>query len=163
MGLFQDGTVRQHDLRTPHTCSSGACPAPLVRLPHDLSALALSPLAPYQFVVAGESPYVCTAISINACNGTKHLRRFVQGYLFDRRQTSRILQEEWGVPLNSEDITTCVRRFGRKSRAPGERKGQEHVTGARMAVSNGHEVNNTCWIDLLVSYFKLILFAGLIV
>jgi len=57
--VFQDGTVRQHDLRAPrHNCSSGACPPPLVKLPHDLSTLALSPLTPYQFVVAGESPYV---------------------------------------------------------------------------------------------------------
>jgi WD repeat-containing protein 42A len=55
---LQDGTVRQHDLRTPHTCSSGECPTPLVKVPHDLSALALSPLTPYQFVVGGESPYV---------------------------------------------------------------------------------------------------------
>jgi len=50
--------VRQHDLRTSHSCSSGACPAPLVELPHELSTIALSPLTPYQFVVGGESPYV---------------------------------------------------------------------------------------------------------
>lgn len=61
---IQDGTVRQHDLRAPrHTCSSAACPPPLVKLPHDLSTLALSPLTPYQFVVAGEAPYVRIALA----------------------------------------------------------------------------------------------------
>lgn len=50
--------MRQHDLRTSHSCTSGTCPAPLVELPHELSTIALSPLTPYQFVVGGESPYV---------------------------------------------------------------------------------------------------------
>lgn len=50
--------MRQHDLRTSHSCTSGACPAPLVELPHELSTITLSPLTPYQFVVGGESPYV---------------------------------------------------------------------------------------------------------
>ena len=58
MRIRKDGTVRQHDLRTHHRCSSSACPQPLVTLPHDLSALALSPLAPYYFVVGGESECV---------------------------------------------------------------------------------------------------------
>ncbi|KDQ64539.1 hypothetical protein JAAARDRAFT_187861 [Jaapia argillacea MUCL 33604] len=117
--LGEDGAVRQHDLRHPHICGSGACPPPLIQLPRELSAIAQSPLTPYQIVVAGESPY---------------------GYLFDRRQAGRILKEEWGMVPDSDDVVTCVRRFGRKSRGPGERKGSEHVTGARMAESNGHEV-----------------------
>lgn len=50
--------MRQHDLRVPHNCALGNCPAPLVKVDHDLSSIALSPLTPYQFVVAGESPYV---------------------------------------------------------------------------------------------------------
>lgn len=56
----QDGTVRQHDLRAHHTCSTnrGECPAPLVQMDHGLSTLALSPLTPYQFVVAGDSEHV---------------------------------------------------------------------------------------------------------
>jgi len=54
----QDGCVRQHDLRSPHACSS-ECPSPVVKLAHELSTLALSPLTPYQFVVAGDSPFVC--------------------------------------------------------------------------------------------------------
>jgi WD repeat-containing protein 42A len=58
--LSKDGSVRQHDLRTSHNCrNNGSCPAPLVKVNHELSTLALSPLTPYQFVVAGESPYVC--------------------------------------------------------------------------------------------------------
>jgi len=118
--VAEDGTVRQHDLRAPsHACSLEACPPPLVKLPHDLSTLALSPLTPYQFVVAGEAPY---------------------GYLFDRRQARRTLQERWGMSPRNDDMTTCVRRFGRVSRAPGERRGYEHITGARMSSNNGHEI-----------------------
>jgi len=117
--VSEDGSVRQHDLRVPHNCHAGACPAPLVRLNHELSTLALSPLTPYQFVVAGESPY---------------------GYLFDRRHAGRSFQEEWGMLPDSNNVTTCVRRFGRPSRGVGERRGYEHITGAKVASSNGHEV-----------------------
>lgn len=56
--IIKDGSVRQHDLRTSHDCGRGICPSPLVKLNHELSTLTLSPLTPYQFVVAGESPYV---------------------------------------------------------------------------------------------------------
>ncbi|KAF5388192.1 hypothetical protein D9615_000443 [Tricholomella constricta] len=120
----EDGSVRQHDLRTPHDCRRGPCPAPLVKVNHELSALALSPLTPYQFVVAGESPY---------------------GYLFDRRHVGRDLREEWGVPDAADDIdslTTCVRRFGKRKKATDERRNPrpDHITGARMSARNGHEV-----------------------
>ncbi|PCH41019.1 WD40 repeat-like protein [Wolfiporia cocos MD-104 SS10] len=117
--VSEDGTVRQHDLRVPHNCCSGACPAPLIKLNFDLSTIARSPLAPYQLVVAGESPY---------------------GYLFDRRHVGRSFQEEWGMSPDVDNVTTCVRRFGRTSLAEGERAGHEHITGAKMASSNGHEV-----------------------
>ncbi|RPD67162.1 WD40 repeat-like protein [Lentinus tigrinus ALCF2SS1-6] len=117
--VAEDGTVRQHDLRVPHSCAEDACPAPLVQVNHELSTLALSPLTPYQFVVAGSSPY---------------------GYLFDRRHAGRQFREEWGQPPDAGEVTTCVRRFGRRSRGQHERPGVEHVTGARMASSNGHEV-----------------------
>ncbi|KAG1783294.1 WD40 repeat-like protein [Suillus placidus] len=117
--VAEDGQVRQHDLRTSHSCTSGACPAPLVTLPHELSTIALSPLTPYQFVVGGESPYA---------------------HLFDRRHAGRYLHAEWGVPPDADSATTCVRRFGRRSRAKGERKGYEHITGAQMSAWNGHEV-----------------------
>ncbi|KAG2367342.1 WD40-repeat-containing domain protein [Suillus spraguei] len=117
--VAEDGQVRQHDLRTSHSCTSGACPAPLATLPHELSIIALSPLTPYQFIVGGESPYA---------------------HLFDRRHAGRYLHAEWGVPPDADSATTCVRRFGRRSRANGERKGYEHITGARMSAWNGHEV-----------------------
>lgn len=60
----QDGAVIQHDLRTSHRCDRdrGTCPPPLVKLPFDLSTIALSPLAPYLIVVAGEAPHVCVTI-----------------------------------------------------------------------------------------------------
>ncbi|EMD40731.1 hypothetical protein CERSUDRAFT_111309 [Gelatoporia subvermispora B] len=115
----EDGTVRQHDLRVPHDCRTGSCPAPVVKLSHELSTIALSPQTPYQVVVAGESPY---------------------GYLFDRRQVGRFIREEWGMSPDANDLTTCVRRFGRATRGPSERRGYEHITGAKMAQSNGHEV-----------------------
>ncbi|KAG2141736.1 WD40 repeat-like protein [Suillus bovinus] len=117
--VAEDGQVRQHDLRTSHSCTSSSCPAPLVTLPHELSTLSLSPLTPYQFVVGGESPYA---------------------HLFDRRHVGRYLHAEWGVPPDTNSATTCVRRFGRRSRAKGERKGYEHITGVRMSDWNGHEV-----------------------
>ncbi|KAI0352957.1 WD40 repeat-like protein [Trametes cingulata] len=116
--VAEDGSVRQHDLRVPHTCSA-SCPAPLVQLSHELSTLSLSPLTPYQFVIAGASPF---------------------GYLFDRRHAGRHYREEWGQPPDSDEVTTCVRRFGRSTRGPHERRGLEHITGSRMASSNGHEV-----------------------
>ncbi|KAI0750806.1 WD40 repeat-like protein [Daedaleopsis nitida] len=117
--VAEDGSVRQHDLRVFHSCRAESCPAPLVQVNHELSTVALSPLTPYQFVVAGNSPY---------------------GYLFDRRHAGRRFREEWGQPPNDDEVTTCVRRFGRRARGQHERKGNEHITGSRMASSNGHEV-----------------------
>ncbi|KAI6164896.1 WD40 repeat-like protein [Pisolithus thermaeus] len=117
--VSEDGTVRQHDLRTSHVCGGHGCPAPLVKLPHELSTIALSPLTPYQFAVGGESPFA---------------------HLYDRRHIGRYLWEEWGMSPAAADATTCVRKFSRYSRAPGEPKGGEHITGARMSTWNGHEL-----------------------
>ncbi|KZV75173.1 WD40 repeat-like protein [Peniophora sp. CONT] len=130
--VAEDGTVRQHDLRAAHRCRSG-CPAPLVHLRTDLSTLALSPLSPWLFVVAGEASY---------------------GYLFDRRHAGRFIQQEWGVPP-SDDATTCVRRFGRRTRGAGERRGYEHITGARMSSQNGHEVLLSYSSDAIYLYSTL--------
>ncbi|KAG6916290.1 hypothetical protein DXG01_007531 [Tephrocybe rancida] len=124
----EDGTVRQHDLRTPHDCRREACSAPLVNLNHELSTLALSPLTPHLFVVAGESSF---------------------GYLFDRRHAGRNLRMEWGVPESALDagssLTTCVRRFGKPKAPEGapRRRRKDHITGARMSAFNGHEVKPT--------------------
>jgi WD40 repeat protein len=118
LSVGEDGTVRQHDMRVSHQCKIG-CPAPLVKLPHPLSTLSSTPLACHLFVVAGHSPY---------------------GYLFDRRHSGRFIKEEWGVPLKTDDFTTCVRRFGRKSRGWGESRGDEYITGARMSSKSSHEV-----------------------
>lgn len=65
----------------------------------------------------------------------------LQGHLFDRRQLRRTLHATWGINSHSDEITTCVRRFGRKSVAPGGRRRGDHITGAQMAASNGHEVS----------------------
>ncbi|KAJ7638848.1 WD40 repeat-like protein [Roridomyces roridus] len=114
--VSEDGTVRQHDLRTPpHDCSEDACPPPLIKVDFPLSTMAFSSLTSYQFVVAGESEY---------------------GYLFDRRHAGRFLKEERGMVENG--MTHCVRRFGRRS--PNSGGYREHITGARMSSQNGHEL-----------------------
>ncbi|KAF9453071.1 WD40 repeat-like protein [Macrolepiota fuliginosa MF-IS2] len=118
--VSEDGTVRQHDLRTPHNCRQNACPMPLLKLNIDLSTLSLSTLTPYQFVVSGESPY---------------------GYLFDRRNIGRRIEEEWGVPSSTEEMTTCVRRFGRGLKPEKKKRfSRDYITGSRMSNYNGHEV-----------------------
>lgn len=136
--LSKDGTVRQHDLRTNHRCSAGTCPPPLVTLPHPLSSLALSPLTPYQFVVAGEAPHVSRAPFCSFFFVQRLTNGWLgcQGYLFDRRQ----LRAGWRMSAGTDDFVNCVRRFGRRKRGPGEVRGGEHITGARVSRSNGHEV-----------------------
>ncbi|KIJ56646.1 hypothetical protein M422DRAFT_22796 [Sphaerobolus stellatus SS14] len=130
--VAEDGTVRQHDLRTPHRCSrrNDVCPPPLLSLPMPLSTISMSRLTPYYFVVAGESPYA---------------------YLFDRRHSGRRIKEEWGID-NSDDLTTCVRRFGRKEISENETPGHEHVTGSRMSQYNGHELLLSYSVDGVYLY-----------
>ncbi|KZO97971.1 WD40 repeat-like protein, partial [Calocera viscosa TUFC12733] len=118
LSVSQDGTVRQHDLRTSHTCRTG-CPPPLIKVPHQLFAIARSSLTPFYFVVAGSSPY---------------------GHLFDRRMIPRLLKEEWGVKAHDDELAQAVRRFGRRNIPTYEKARDAHVTGSRMAESNGHEV-----------------------
>lgn len=113
-----------------------------MKIGHELSTLSLSPLTPYHFVVAGESPYVRV---FSVCGALEpHRPQIRQGYLFDRRQVGRVLQEEWGMASQaSEDLTTCVRRFGRvgKTSSGQSWRRRDHITGARMSNGNGHEVN----------------------
>ncbi|KAK0190897.1 WD40-repeat-containing domain protein [Armillaria mellea] len=114
--VSEDGTVRQHDLRTSHSCRTG-CPAPLVQVDFELSSLAMSPLTPYQFVVAGDSD----------C-----------GYLFDRRHLRTTTQPS---SVFSTELTTCVRRFGRpEPTVDAENRRRQHITGARMSSHAGDEV-----------------------
>lgn len=62
-----------------------------------------------------------------------------QGFLYDRRHSRRAIEARWGgLPRTGEEITTCVRKFGRKPND--ETFGRLHITGARMSTSNGHEV-----------------------
>ncbi len=63
---------------------------------------------------------------------------YLQGYLFDRRQAGRYLHEEWGVPPDSGSVVTCIRKFGRVSPKELDR---DHITGTRMAKTNGYEVS----------------------
>ncbi|KAJ7904554.1 WD40 repeat-like protein [Mycena olivaceomarginata] len=116
--VAEDGTVRQHDLRQNHQCNYDSCPPPLIQLDFELSGLSLSPLTPFQFVVAGESPY---------------------GYLFDRRQMGRFLMEEKGMVENG--MTHCIRRFGRPAGAVEFDGIREHITGARMSSQNAYHAD----------------------
>ncbi|EJU06204.1 WD40 repeat-like protein [Dacryopinax primogenitus] len=118
LSVSQDGTVRQHDLRMPHTCRTG-CPPPLIKVPHQLFAISRSSLTPYYFVVAGSSPYA---------------------HLFDRRMIPRLLEDEWGVQAQDDELAQAVRRFGRRTIPTYEKARDAHVTGTRMAESNGHEL-----------------------
>ncbi|KAF8812472.1 WD40 repeat-like protein [Phlegmacium glaucopus] len=118
LSISEDGTVRQHDLRTYHNCRTETCPAPLVEIGHSLSTLAISPLTPHQFVVAGDGPY---------------------GYLYDRRYLRQIIESEWGAfPRAGQEATTCIRKFGRSTEHTTQWR--DHITGSRMSRSNGHEV-----------------------
>ena len=57
--VSEDGTVRQHDLRRPHTCRT-QCPEPLFTAPRgvDLYSLSVSTVTPYMFAVAGRTDVV---------------------------------------------------------------------------------------------------------
>ncbi|KAG0709673.1 WD40 repeat-like protein [Suillus ampliporus] len=154
--VAEDGQVRQHDLRTSHSCASGACPVPLVTLPHELSTIALSPLTPYQFVVGGESPYVrvchlmfmgLVAILCRLRFSLIHLVGFIILTIAIPRRTCSTagMRAVTCVQNGACHLMQTVQQhasggFGRRSRAKGERKGYEHVTGARMSAWNGHEV-----------------------
>lgn len=92
--VSEDGTVRQHDLRTTHQCRT-QCPAPLMEAPAGISlyTLSVSKLNPYLFTVAGTSPYA---------------------YLQDRRMV-RLAANEWGSQRDQGGNVQCVRRFGLSS------------------------------------------------
>jgi len=92
----------------------------------------MSSLSPYYFACAGESPF---------------------GFLFDRRMIGRAIFAEWGVPGDESHVRTCVRRFGRASRGPGERPGTEHVTGARMSNENAEELLLSYSADAVYRYY----------
>ncbi|KAG7531942.1 hypothetical protein FFLO_04010 [Filobasidium floriforme] len=121
--VSEDGTVRQHDLRTHHRCRTGPrrgtnCPVPLLEAPGgiELYTLSVSKLNPYLFTVAGTSEYA---------------------FLQDRRMTRQISQE-WSHQVDPESQVQCVRRFGlppgesgvtRRSRWGSPR----HITAVRMS------------------------------
>lgn len=126
--------MRQHDLRAPvHSCApeGGTCSAPLVKLSHRLFSMSIAPSAPHQLVVAGDQPYVCFTSPLMSSSAHSP-----QGYLFDRRQIGRLLQTEWGVPVEDGSFTTCVRRFSIKAKP----SMHDYITAARISPSNGHEV-----------------------
>lgn len=123
--VSEDGTVRQQDLRRPHTCRSD-CPDPLFRAPAgvDLYSLSVSPLTPYTFAVCGQTDCI---------------------YICDRRMTVHQVPS-WGPHTRQAGQVSCVRRLGlpekewsgvsSRSRAYSER----HVTSVKMSADNSGEV-----------------------
>ncbi|GAA5847928.1 hypothetical protein JCM9279_003494 [Rhodotorula babjevae] len=130
----EDGTVRQHDLRTHHVCrcnqfdddsSDSTCPPPLVSYGPGLSlySLTISKMRPHLFVVAGTSPFA---------------------YLHDRRMLGRRMQRDWHLAPSalspSSSLTQCVRRFG----LPDDPDPYAHIVAAKLSPTRPR--------DLLVSY-----------
>ncbi|BGP18284.1 hypothetical protein JCM10213v2_006344 [Rhodosporidiobolus nylandii] len=137
----EDGTVRQHDLRTTHTCRTARlgsqpqanCPPPLASYGGGMSlySLSVSKLRPHLFVVAGTSPYA---------------------FLHDRRMLRpSSFEHTWGFTptsassSSSADLTTCVRRFGVPSpSSPWNGEIKNHIVATKLSPSKPNE--------LLVSY-----------
>ncbi|KAI5454410.1 hypothetical protein NCC49_004463 [Naganishia albida] len=112
--VSEDGTVRQHDLRTTHNCRS-ACPPPLMTTLSSIQlySLSVSKINPYLFTVAGTSPYA---------------------FLQDRRMV-RPMKEEWatggfvGGEADQGQKVHCVRRFGLDPNAEEEEDAAGEVEG----------------------------------
>ncbi|ODO10316.1 hypothetical protein I350_02545 [Cryptococcus amylolentus CBS 6273] len=126
--VSEDGTVRQHDLRLPHSCSAGLCPEVLFNAPKgvDLYSLSVSPVMPWMFTVAGtaEHAFVC-----------------------DRRMTPSSSSSSWGPNTRSDGQVHCVRRLGLPNEEwervlPGRRRfgGDRHISSVRMSGERGDEV-----------------------
>ncbi|GAA5823881.1 hypothetical protein JCM3770_000202 [Rhodotorula araucariae] len=133
----EDGTVRQHDLRTHHVCrrnpyqraDDASCPPPLAEYNGlSLYSLTISKLRPHLFVVAGTSPYA---------------------YLHDRRMLRAPMQRDWHLPRSalspssSSDLTQCVRRFGLPEEDNPARS-RAHIVAAKLSPRRPR--------DLLLSY-----------
>ncbi|KAK6909578.1 hypothetical protein I203_103599 [Kwoniella mangroviensis CBS 8507] len=126
--VSEDGTVRQHDLRRPHTCRS-QCPEPLFYAPKgvDLYSLSVSTVTPHIFAVAGrtDSAFIC-----------------------DRRMLPR-QNPSWGPNIRSSGQVHCVRKLGlpndewdtvapnNGNRLFGE---ERHITCVKMSPQNADEV-----------------------
>ncbi|OXG48096.1 hypothetical protein J010_04775 [Cryptococcus neoformans] len=126
--VSEDGTVRQHDLRRPHSCSS-ECPEALFQAPRgvDLYSLSVSTVTPHIFAVAGTSPYA---------------------YICDRRMLPR-QTPSWGPYIKSAGDVYCVRKLGLPDEewetvSPRGRRrlfdGERHVSCVKMSGENADEV-----------------------
>ncbi|WWC94713.1 hypothetical protein V866_001561 [Kwoniella sp. B9012] len=126
--VSEDGTVRQHDLRRPHTCRS-QCPEPLFYAPKgvDLYSLSVSTVTPHIFAVAGRTD--CA-------------------FICDRRMLPR-QTPSWGPNIRSSGQVHCVRKLGlpndewdkvapnNGNRLFGE---ERHITCVKMSPQNADEV-----------------------
>ncbi|GAA5862665.1 hypothetical protein JCM1840_002630 [Sporobolomyces johnsonii] len=131
----EDGTVRQHDLRTHHVCrtsrfgqaSSSNCPPPLAEYSRGMSlySLSVSKLRPHLFVVAGTSSYA---------------------FLHDRRMLRAPMEREWGITPTEGQLTQCVRRFG-VPKEDGRGDITNHIVATKLSPTNPR--------DLLVSYSEM--------
>ncbi|ODN82492.1 hypothetical protein L198_07714 [Cryptococcus wingfieldii CBS 7118] len=126
--VSEDGTVRQHDLRLPHSCSAGFCPEVLFNAPKgvDLYSLSVSPVMPWMFTVAGTAEHALVC---------------------DRRMTPSSSSSSWGPNTRSDGQVHCVRRLGLPNEEwervlPGRRRfgGDRHISSVRMSGERGDEV-----------------------
>jgi WD40 repeat protein len=123
--VSEDATVRQFDLREKHICdvpARVACPVPLADYSSQgisLYTLSVSKLRPELFVCGGTSSFA---------------------YLHDRRM-GRSMLAEWGVPLQKDVTSQCVRRFSLNDpAAAGGRPDRRHITAAKLSEVNGREL-----------------------
>lgn len=103
-----------------------------------ISSLVLYVGSPMYTTPAGHrwGPPICAFHLLPKTSSSTHPK---QGYLFDRRQIGRLIQAEWGVPVEDSSLTTCVRRFATKVKP----SPYDYVTAARVSSSNGHEVRRS--------------------
>jgi nuclear receptor interaction protein len=123
MTVSEDGTVRQHDLRRPHSCRD-SCPDAVFRLPGiDLYSLSMSESAPHTFAVGGQTNVA---------------------YICDRRKLSH-QTPSWGPHTLRAGQVDCVRRLGlpqeewAKVRA-GRYVSEQHVSCVKISADHPDEV-----------------------
>lgn len=140
--VSEDGSVRQHDLRRPHSCRS-ECPEPLFRAPRgvDLYSLSVSTVTPHIFAVAGRTDCVSQPILPFL------LQTHSQAFVCDRRMTER-QTPSWGNRTKTSGQVNCVRRLGLTNEQwesmgvtnRGPFSEDRHITCVKMSPEHAEEV-----------------------
>ncbi|KAJ3086745.1 hypothetical protein HK102_012598 [Quaeritorhiza haematococci] len=115
LSCSEDGTVRQHDLRLPHTCAPyrrTSCPRPLVNYSRqfgELTTISVNRSQPHYFAIGGSDPNI---------------------FLHDRRMLPQIVNTFRPESITSNSGSSGLFR---------DRSGA-HVTAVKFAESNGREL-----------------------